>query len=100
VLALRVAKKRREEEAEMRATDSSVRIAGGEVAASVRSAGSSADQLSDKASFKTASESWSSRSQRRTEKQRMHLQGKAEKGTLLSNAGHARRQQVAAMMRP
>ena len=52
----------------MRATDSSVRIAGGEVAASVRSAGSSADQFSDGASYKTASGGWSTRSQRRAEK--------------------------------
>ena len=44
------AKKRKEDEAVMRATDPSVRIAGGEDAASVRSAGSDADRFSAAAS--------------------------------------------------
>ena len=98
LLALMVAKKKKEDEAVMRATDPSVRIAGGEDAASVRSAGSDADRFSDGASYKTATWSQASTAEKRAGRQRVHLQGKAEKGTLLTHAGHAQRQQVAAIL--
>jgi hypothetical protein len=98
VLALMVAKKKREDGAAMRATDPSVRIAGGEDAASVRSAGSDADRFSDGALYKTATWSHVSRAEKRVERKRVHLESKADQGTLLSAAGHAQRQKVAAIL--
>ena len=69
VLALMVARRKRQQEAEMRASDSSVRIAGEKDAASVRSAGSTVERFSEVMSFKTAAGSVLSSMERRQQRE-------------------------------
>ena len=93
-----IAKKKGRQHSAMRASDSSMRIAGEEDAASVRSAGSSAERFSDKASFKTAAESRLSRAERRQQRSQAHRDEIGEEKVFLSTSGHAKRQQITAIL--
>jgi hypothetical protein len=79
-----------------RSSDSSVRITD---AASVRSAGSAVERLSEVMSFKTAAGSVLSRRERRQQREQLCREGKGHDYVILSPEGHAKRQQSAAMLK-
>ena len=84
-----IAKNREMPQEATRASDSSVRIAGEDAAASVRSAGGSAEHSSDAASFKTAAGSWLSRRERRHQRSDAHRHETGREQVYLPPRAHA-----------
>jgi hypothetical protein len=93
-----IEKRKEQEQSAKRASDSSVRIAGEGDAASVRSAGSAVERLSDTMSFKTAAGSALSRKEKRQQREQLCRAKKGSDRVFLTGTSHSWRQQSAAML--